>query len=191
MAEPALPDELMTLEEYLEFERNSPVKHEYVGGHVYAMTGVTRRHSRIALNLARKLADAAGAGPCRVHQSDMQVPTPDGPWYYPDIVVACGSEPDDPYIEDAPCLLIEVLSPTTASTDRREKLLADRREKLLAYRRIPSLRAYLLVEQDRTMVECHYRDGDGPWRSLLVDSGTVAVPCPETALSLTDIYAGV
>ena len=183
MAEPAVPNRLMSLEEYLEFERNSPVRHEFVGGHVYAMAGGTRRHSRIALNIVRALADAADGGPCRVHQSGMQVPTPDGPWYYPDVVVACGPEPDDPYIEDAPCVLIEVISPTTESTDRREKLLA--------YPRIPSLRAHLLVDENRTMVECHFRDDDGPWRSLLVDSGAVSVPCLETEMQLTRIYEGV
>ncbi len=183
MAEPAMPNRLMSLEEYLEFERNSPVKHEYVGGHVYAMAGVTRRHSRITGNMFRKLADAAGDGPCRVHQSDMQVPTPDGPWYYPDIVVACGPEPDDPYIEDAPCVLVEVTSPTTESIDRREKLLA--------YRRISSLQAYLLVEQERHMVECHYRDIDGAWQNTLTDNGTVDVPCLDTTISLSAIYAGV
>jgi Uma2 family endonuclease len=108
--------------------------------------------------------------------------TPDGPWCYPDIVVACGPEPDDPYIEDAPCVLIEVLSPTTASTDRREKLLA--------YRRIPSLQVYLLIEQDRPMVECHCRDADSAWQGKLTDIGTIDVPCLATALSLEDIYAG-
>lgn len=183
MAETAIPNQLMSVEEYLEFERNSPVKHEYVGGHVYAMAGGTRRHSRIALNIARRLADIAQGGPCRVHQSDMQVPTPDGPYYYPDVVVACGQEPDDPYIEDAPCLLVEVLSPTTE--------LVDRREKLLAYRWIPSLQAYLIVEQDRMAVERHWRDADGHWQSELTGEGTVPIPCPETSLSLADIYAGV
>lgn len=57
MAEKVTPRGLMSVEEYLEFEKDSPVKHEYVGGHVYAMTEVSRRHSRISLNIARKLAD--------------------------------------------------------------------------------------------------------------------------------------
>lgn len=182
MAESAIPNQLMSVEEYLEFERNSPVKHEYVGGRLYAMVGVSRRHSRIALNIARKLADVAQGGRCRVHQSDMQVPTPDGPYYYPDVVVACGPEPDDPYIEDAPCLLVEVISPTTE--------LVDRRDKLLAYRRIPSLQAYLIVEQDRVVVERHWRATDGQWQSELSSDGTIPVACPEMTFSLADIYDG-
>lgn len=183
MAETAIPNHLMSLEEYLEFERSSQVRHEYVGGHVYAMAGGTRRHSRIAGNIFAALRQSARGGPCRVHQSDMQVPTPDGPWYYPDVVVACGTEPDDPHIEDAPCFLVEVISPTTETVDRREKLLA--------YRRIPTLQAYLIVEQDRMEVERHWRDADGQWQSELSSDGAIPVPCPETTLSLTDIYDGV
>jgi Uma2 family endonuclease len=60
------------------------------------MTGVTRRHSRILLAIARRLANATDARPCRVRHSDMRVPTPDGPVYYPDVVVASGDAPDDP-----------------------------------------------------------------------------------------------
>lgn len=183
MAETAIPHHLMSVEEYLEFERNSPVKHEYVGGRLYAMVGVSRRHSKITGKIFLRLADSAEGSTCRVHQSDMQVPTPDGPYYYPDIVVACGPEPDDPYIEDAPCLLVEVISPTTE--------LVDRREKLLAYRRIPTLQAYLIVEQDRMAVERHWRSADGLWQSELSSEGTVPIPCPKTTLPLADIYDGV
>jgi Uma2 family endonuclease len=184
MVERATPHGFMSVEEYLEFERNSPVKHEYVGGRVYAMVGVSRRHSRIAGNVFRRLADAAEGGPCRVHISDMKVPVPDGPFYYPDVVVACGREPEDPYLEDEPCLIVEVLSPNTASTDRREKLLA--------YRKIPSLRAYLIVEGDEAMIERHFRDEGGRWQTELVGEGSVPVPCPPGAgLSLAEVYEGL
>lgn len=174
----------MSVEEYLEFEENSPIKHEYVGGHLYAMVGVSRRHSRISLNIARKLADAAEGGPCRVHQSDMKVATPDDLFYYPDVVVACEPEPEDPYLEDEPCLIAEVLSPNTEATDHREKLIS--------YRKLPSLRAYLIVSQDEPVVERHYRDERDEWRTEIVGEGVVPVPCPQDAkLSLADIYAGL
>jgi Uma2 family endonuclease len=184
MVERATPQRLLSVEEYLEFEKDSPVKHEYVGGHVYAMVGVSRRHSRISLNIARRLADAAEGGPCRVHQSDMKVPVPDGPFYYPDVVVACGTEPEDPYLEDEPCLIVEVLSPNTEATDRREKLIS--------YRKLPSLQAYLIVEQSEAMVERHYRNESGRWQTDIVAEGAFQVPCPpDTELSLADIYAGL
>ncbi len=131
----------------------------------------------------RKLADAAEGGPCRVHQSDMKVPTPDGPFYYPDVVVACGPEPEDPYLEDEPCLIVEVLSPNTEAIDRREKLIA--------YRKVQSLRTYLIVEQDEARIERHFRDENGAWQTDLIEDGAVPVPCPENAkLSLTDVYRG-
>lgn len=184
MAERVTPHTLITVEEYLEFEKDSPVKHEYVGGHVYAMTGVSRRHSRISGNIFRKLADAADGGPCRVHQSDMRVPTPDSLFYYPDVVVACGPEPEDPYLEDEPCLIVEVISPSTETIDRREKLLF--------YRKIPSLHTYLIAEQDEARVERHYRDERDGWRTEVVEGGDIAVPCPPGAgLSLADVYRGL
>ena len=184
MAEQATPRKTMSVEEYLEFEKGSPVKHEYVGGHVYAMVGVSRRHSRISGNIFRKLADAAEGGPCRVHQSDMKVPTPDSVFYYPDVVVARGPEPEDPYLEDEPCLVVEVLSPRTEATDRREKLLS--------YRKIPSLQAYLIVEQDGARIEHHYRNGSDGWRTEIIDEGAVPIPCPpDPRLSLADVYRGL
>ncbi len=171
----------MSLEEYWELENNSEFKHEYVGGHLYAMTGVTRRHSRISGNIFLALANVSDGSSCRVHQSDMKVPTPDGPVYYPDVVVACGEEPDDPYCEDAPCLIVEVLSPSTALTDRREKLLS--------YRRLPSLQAYLIVEQDKELVERHFRDDSEAWQAEILGEGSIPVPCPRGAeLSLAGIY---
>lgn len=174
----------MSVEEYLEFEENSPVKHEYVGGHLYAMVGVSRRHSRISGNIFRKLADTAEGGSCRVHQSDMRVATPDDLFYYPDVVVACEPEPENPYLEDEPCLIVEVISPSTESTDRREKLIS--------YRKIPSLMTYLIVEQDEMKAERHFRDERDRWCQVeLVGEGVVPIPCPQTELSLQEIYAGL
>jgi Uma2 family endonuclease len=174
----------MSVEEYLEFERNSPLKHEYVGGHLYAMVGASRRHGQIAGNVFFSLRQARRGSGCRVYQSDMQVPIPGGQFYYPDVVVACGKEPDDPYIEDAPCLIVEVLSPNTQAIDRREKLLS--------YRTIPSLSTYLIIEQDMRSVERHYRDDGGQWQSEFIADGTVSVPCPaDVTLTVTGIYDGV
>ena len=84
--------------------------------------------------------------------------------YYPDVLVACGPAPDDPYVESEPCLVVEVASPGTETTDRREKLAA--------YKKIPSLGAYLIVAQDRQRIERHWRGEDGVWRrGDLVDEG--------------------
>ena len=105
MAERAIARQLMSVEDLLAFERTSSVKHELVGGHLYAMVGVSCRHSRIAGNIFAVLREAARVTACRVHQNDMQVPVPDGQLYYPDVVVSCRDEPQDPYLEDEPCLI--------------------------------------------------------------------------------------
>lgn len=176
----------MSVEEYLEFEKDSPVKHEYVGGMVYAQAGASDRHNRIALKIARRLADAAEGGPCRVYMSDMRLLTSDDVFYYPDVMGACEPpETENPTFRRNPCLIVEVISPSTAQTDRREKLLA--------YRKVPGLRAYLIVEQNETKIERHFRDeNDEWWRAELTGEGSFPVPCPQDAkLSLTDIYKGL
>ena len=183
MVERAATQGSLSVEDYLEMEKTATVRHEYVAGEVYAMVGVSRRHSRIAGNVFRLLAVAAAGGPCRVHQSDMKLQI-DDVFYYPDVMVACEDEPEDPYYEDSPCLVVEVVSPGTESTDRREKLAA--------YRRIPGLKAYLVVDQTRMRVERHFRDEEGAWRrGDLVDEGHFSLSCPETSLSLAEIYEGL
>lgn len=174
---------LLTPAEYLAFEAASPVRHEFVGGRVYAMTGVTRPHSRITMNIAAWLWTAARGGPCRVHHSEVKLQIGDV-YYYPDVMVACGPEPEDPLVEDAPCLAVEVLSASTRRTDLGEKALA--------YARVPSLALYLVVDQRRRLVDLHRRDPAGEWRhETLAGHGTVALPCPDLALTLDAIYEGV
>jgi len=136
MVERAATQGSLSVEDYLEMEKTATVRHEYVAGEVYAMTGASRRHNRIAGNVYRRLADAAAGGPCRVYMETVKLRK--DIFYYPEVMVACGSEPENPYYEDAPCLVVEVVSPSTESTDRREKLAA--------YKRVPGLKAYLILD---------------------------------------------
>ena len=138
------------------------------------------RHSRISGNIGRHLGNAAVGGPCRIHQNDLKLRI-DDVFYYPDVMVACASEPEDQYYEDEPCLVVEVISPSTETTDRREKLAA--------YKRVASIKTYLIVDQERKRVERHFRDDEGVWqRADLLDEGRFPIPCPETSLSLAQIY---
>jgi Uma2 family endonuclease len=184
MAQRAAPPPFLTVDEYLELEEGSTIKHEYVEGALYALAGSSLRHNRIAGNIYRNLAAAADGTPCQVYMSDVRCRV-DSVFYYPDVMVACG-EPasgNQVYRSD-PCLLIEVTSPSTASKDRREKLLI--------YRQIPTVRAYLIVDQDTRRVERHYRDADGVWqRADHLNDGAIPVPCPETELTLDGIYRDV
>lgn len=121
----------LSVERYLELERESLIRHEYVGGQLYAMTGTTKRHNLIVGNILVALREAAKGTSCRVYSENVKVRTPEDVVYYPDVMVACEPDTDDLYVEQEPCLLVEVISPTTESTDRREKLIA--------YRTIPRL----------------------------------------------------
>jgi Uma2 family endonuclease len=183
MANPTPRTPLVPVEEYLRLELRSPVRHEFVAGAIHALAGTTRRHNRITLNIARALADAAEGGPCRVSMVDVRLRVRGDVYYYPDVMVACGPEPADPYLEEAPCLVVEVLSLSTASVDRREKLFL--------YRQIPSLQAYLIVETELRRVERHWRGADGEWRAEEHTAGRVPVACPEAELPLDAVYAGV
>jgi Uma2 family endonuclease len=116
--------------------------------------------------------------------SDVKLKVADDVVYYPDVMVACGPPGEHPLLEAEPCVVVEVLSPGTEQIDRREKLLA--------YKSIPTLRAYLIVHQDRPRVERVWRDEEGTWWDAdVVDEGRVPIPCPEVVLTLADIFEGV
>jgi Uma2 family endonuclease len=172
----------MTVDEYLRFEENSPLKHEFVGGEVYAMSGATIRHNTITRNIIGRLLSVAGDGPCQLFFSDVRLRAADDAYYYPDVMVVCGAVSQQDIIVHEPCVVVEVTSPSTARIDRREKLAA--------YRQISSLRAYLVVDHRRRRVEQHWRDdSSATWtREEIVGEGNVAVPCLDTELTLDTIY---
>jgi Uma2 family endonuclease len=176
-------DQFVSIDGYFALEERSPVRHEYVGGRMHAMSGVTRQHSQIVLNVGARLWAAARGGRCRVHLEAVKLRVGDNV-YYPDTMVACGAPPRDQRIEDAPTSLVEVLSPSTERTVRGEKAVV--------YKGIPSLRAYVVIEQERRWVEHHWRHERGPWQhETLVDGGVVRFSHPAVALTLEEIYEGV
>src|SRR5665811_429592 len=124
MAELAESHKFMGVEDYLEFEKDAPIRHEYVDGQLHAMTGTSKRHNLVAGNIYSALRVASMNTPCQVYMSDVKVQIPGSVFYYPDVVVACETESDDPYTEQHPCLIVEVISPSTAAKDHREKLEA-------------------------------------------------------------------
>ena len=187
MSEVARRLEPLSIPDYLTSEPHSPVKREYVGGYLYAQAGAGARHNRIVTNLTGHLWLAARGGPCQVYSSDMKLRVEtaiDTRFYYPDVLVTCNPNDDDELYKVAPCLLAEVLSPSTESVDRREKLLA--------YRVIPSLRHYLVVSASERYVEHYRRDGQGAWwRQECRDTSVLSVDCVDLDLALYDLYEGV
>lgn len=147
----------LTPEEYLKLEANSPIKHEYIGGEVYAMAGASDAHVTIALNLAALLrAHLRGSG-CRVYISDMKVRfEPLQRFYYPDLLVTCDTrDQETTHYKRFPRLVVEVLSDSTEAFDRGDKF-AD-------YQTIESLQEYVLINTRRQRVECFRRNNEGLW----------------------------
>ena len=172
--------------DYLASERDADVRHEYVDGVLFAMTGASRAHNLLATKLSARLFNHLEGRGCRVSSSDMKVRLADGRrYYYPDIVVSCSDARDEPdeYTETRPVLVVEILSPSTAATDRREKRLA--------YQTLPSLVDYLIVSQERASVERFTRDGES-WTQAMFEPGE-SVPLASVGLTLAmdDLYAGI
>ena len=146
----------LTAAEYLDSEKASPVRREYVAGQIYSMAGASDAHNTVALNLATLLRSKVRGGPCRVYISDMKVRVESADvFYYPDVLVTCDPEDSDPYVKTRPSLIVEVTSPSTTATDHREKLLA--------YQKLVSLREYILIAQHEMRIEMYRRDALGHW----------------------------
>jgi len=181
---------LVSLAEYLEMERLSETRHEYVNGRVYAMSpGASDMHHLICWNLMGALHDQLRNRPCRGYNADMRVKvSPTGMYTYPDISALCGK----PHLENFkgvdtllnPSVIIEVLSRTTERYDREDKFAH--------YSRLESLQEYVLVSQKRMRVEQFVRDG-ADWRlSDLTDPQAIvrlaSIGCD---VPLADIYENV
>ncbi|NJK65046.1 MAG: Uma2 family endonuclease [Synechococcaceae cyanobacterium SM2_3_1] len=176
-------------QEYLDLERQAQIKSEYIDGDIVAMTGASRRHNLISLNIAASLHSQLRSRPCEIYMGDMRVAVDRAEFYtYPDIVVAC----EDPQFLDAeldtllnPTLIVEVLSPSTASYDRGEKFSR--------YRQLPSLQEYLIVAQDTSALEHYRKQSQREW--ILVDivdwETLVDLPSIQCQLAMRDIYEKV
>lgn len=112
----------ISVEDYLEGEKISPVKREYVEGEVYAMAGASDNHSRIVINLTTAFSLNLHS-PCEPFSNDIKVQVTKNVYYYPDVLVSCEENPEDSHFRNSPILIIEVTSPSTKHIDRREKLL--------------------------------------------------------------------
>ena len=164
----SMPDRIrhIEVEEYLEGELHAELRHEYLDGQMFAVSGAGERHNRIAGNLYFQLRSAARGGTCGVFMSDMKARI-DGRnlFYYPDVMLVCDPSDDEEYFKRRPCLIAEVSSPSTEMVDRREKLSA--------YRELQSLRYYLLIAAERREVEYFVRDSDGEWKTARLEDGEV------------------
>jgi Uma2 family endonuclease len=144
-------------DEYLRLEAESPIKHEYVNGEVYAMAGATDAHVTIALNIASMLRSHVRGTGCRVYIADMKLRVElRNCFYYPDILITCdGRDAETPTYKRFPKLIVEVLSASTEAFDRGNKFFD--------YQTLDTLEEYVLINTQHQRVECFRRNSEGLW----------------------------
>lgn len=177
----------LSIDTYLELEAKSSVRHEFVGGRIFSRVGATQAHDAIVVNLTVLIGSAVKNSKCRAFSSDMKVKIEaTGSLYYPDLMVSCEPFSARSVFIESPCLIVEVLSPSTGDIDRREKLLA--------YKTLPALSEYVIVYQEERRVEV-YRRLQKVWQvSVFVGQDSFSISCLdsiEIPLCLDDIYRGV
>ena len=176
--------DLMSMEDYLQFEEGTPIRHEYVAGEIFAMSGGNLEHELINGNVFAAFHAHLRGGPCKsfVNNFKLHLQVNDSQFfYYPDVMVACGPNTDIRFCTN-PRLVVEVLSPSTERTDRREKASN--------YRQIPSLEEYVLVAQRKPEVSIYRRSQH--WAPLILTSleEIAEFRSIELSLPLGQIYEG-
>jgi Uma2 family endonuclease len=145
-------------EAYLEWEKSSDTKHEYVNGETFALAGAKDAHVTLCVNLIAFLHGHLRGGPCRIYMADMKVSVEKvNAFFYPDIVVTCDKRDlESEYFKKFPSTIVEVLSASTAAYDRGSKFSS--------YRKLDSLREYVLIDPDTLNVDCFRLDeASGHW----------------------------
>lgn len=186
----AYPKELMRLsvEEYLALEEKSEIRHEYVAGYIFAMGGATDAHNIIAGNVHARVRLHLRRSGCRVYMVDMKVRVEAvDAFYYPDVMVTCEPFVAKSVFKSKPVLLVEVLSPGTELTDKREKLSA--------YFKLESLKEYVLISQDEKRVEIYRLGKSGRTQMLVLGANDEvrfeSLPTGAITLTMDDIYEDV
>ena len=155
----------LTPEEYFVWEEKQLLRHEYLNGEIYAMGGGTQNHGRIASNIIFIVKSHLRGGGCQVGNSDCRVNILETKDYvYPDVSVTCNdSDRTATQAIEYPCLIVEVLSPSTANYDRGDKFRL--------YRRNPSLQDYVLVDAEKIAIDLYRKNDRGNWEIFNYQSG--------------------
>jgi Uma2 family endonuclease len=181
----AQPTSLVSVAEYLAFERRQPDKHEFFDGEIYLQAGASIAHNLITANIIGVLHQQLRANPCTILPSDMRVRTPRHKQYmYPDATIICGSPIFDDEYHDTiinPTVIFEVLSPSTEQYDRGRKFQA--------YRRLSTLQEYVLISQTMMRIEHFKRQNEMMWLMIeytqpdqVIELTSVACTLPLTTL---------
>lgn len=181
----SVPATRLSLAAFLDWEATQPERHEYVRGEVFAMTGASLNHNRVALNLHGLLRAHLRGSPCEVFASDVQVRVDAADAvFYPDLVITCSA--DDRQQQRTlrePVLIVEVLSPSTAGYDLGAKFAH--------YRRLASLQEYVTIDPDAPLVQVFRRSPDG-WTLHAAEAGdTVGFASIDLCVPIAAVYEDV
>jgi Uma2 family endonuclease len=175
-----------TTEEYFRWEEQQLEKHEYIGGEVYAMTGGTVNHSRIALKFGALLDNHLRGSACQAANSDCRVNIAESnDFTYPDVSVTCDDRDKNTtkYIT-YPCLLVEVLSPSTEAYDRGGKFRM--------YRQNPVLQDYVLVSSEKIEIDLYRKTETGSWEIINYQAGdTIELNSINLTFPIERVYEGI
>ena len=170
-------------EEYIEDEAEALTKHEYINGCIYAMAGAKRNHNTLNFNLSVEIGSIIKNTACKGYTSDMRAHIKtefNEAFYYPDLMVSCDPSDDELY-EDNPILIIEILSPSTERSDRGEKFTY--------YKMINTLEEYVLIHQEKQLIEIYHRPNN--WQAELIRQGDFNLKSIDAELTVEAVYNGV
>jgi Uma2 family endonuclease len=182
----ARPVEFLSVQDYLDGELHSEIRHEYIGGIVYAMAGTSDAHNLISGNLFAAIHSHLRGGPCRVFMSELKVRlliADQDIFYYPDVMVTCDPRDTERYFKQFPKVLVEVLSESTERIDRREKFLS--------YTGIERLEEYVLAAQDKMEVTIFRRANQWKPEIFRAPEETARLASLDFSVPLRLIYEGV
>jgi Uma2 family endonuclease len=178
-----------SIEEYFEFEYSSERRHEYYNGLIIECAYTSENHGRIVSNFTRLLGNCLQHTDCDVFASDRMIYAAScNNFFYPDLTVVCGERQYYQYSKNMkattnPSVLVEVLSFSTESKDKGDKLRC--------YRKIKSLKQYVIVEQDFKSIEIYERDEKGRWASKLYEEEDDVLKIGDCEIAINDIYLKV
>ena len=184
MSDLAVPS-FITVDDYLAWEAESPDKHEYVDGEVFAMGGASDAHVTIAGNVFSLVRAHLRGGPCRVYITDMKLRVERAnAFFYPDVFVTCAAaDAAEPDLKRSPTVVIEVLSKSTEGYDRGGKFAR--------YRMLDSLQEYVLIDSRRRAIEVFRRQAGGWLLQPVDDPGPLELQSLEFACGMDDVYEDV
>lgn len=176
----------MTPDEFLAWERDQPTRHHYLRGEIFDMSGGSQRHNALSAELITALASALKGSPCRTFSADQKIGVAADTFVYPDVSVACAPiqhRTEAPDVVTNPVLIVEVLSKSTESYDRSDKLRD--------YLALSTVKHVLLVSQRAVRIDLYTRDERGEVKYETFGVGeSIVLKHPKVTLSLDALYTG-